>query len=116
MTNLKLILTVLIFFLSFSNKIQAQDFCTLELNYRDKNRLIPPESTRYRLYRANSITYNEEGDDMDLGIDDFSNDIDEEDELFESKYGKAFTKFIDNKVINNKYADMPSKLNQKQKF
>ena len=40
----------------------------------------------------------------------------DEDELFKSKYGKTFTKFIDNKVINNKFSDIPSKLNQKPKF
>ena len=113
MTNLKLILTILIFFLSFSNKIQAQDFCTLELNTKEKNSFNILESTQNRLIKANSISYNEEDDDMDM--ENLTEDNDDDD-IFESKYGKAFTKFIDNKVINNKYADMPSKLNQKQKF
>lgn len=113
MTNLKLILTILIFFLSFSNAIQAQDFCRLELNTKEKNSFNIPESTQNRLIKANSISYNEEDDDMDM--ENLTEDNDDDD-IFESKYGKAFTKFIDNKVINNKYADMPSKLNQKQKF
>lgn len=113
MTNLKLFLTILIFFLSFSSTIQAQDFCILELNSKEKNSFNIPESTQNRLIKANSISYNEEDDDMDM--ESFTEDNDDDD-IFESKYGKVFTKFIDNKVINNKYADMPSKLNHKQKF
>jgi len=115
MVLLKIFLTSFIFLLGFSNITKAQDYTTLELNYKEKAKLNIPESTEKRIIKANSITYNEDGEE-DIDINDFSDDIDNEDELFKSKYGKTFTKFIDNKVINNKFSDIPSKLNQKPKF
>lgn len=111
MTNVKLFFIFFVFFFSISNTIQAEDSQVLELNFNERNKSIFFENNESCLIKANSNFYYKDEDIMDM-----ENYTKDNEDVFETKYGKAFAKFIDSRVINNKFADMPSKLNEKQKF
>ena len=111
MIKFKYILVTLIFILIFSNLIHAQETCILELTSNERNKFIISEKNENRLIELNKNSYYEEDNATDM-----RNFTDDNDDVFESKCGKIFAKFIDDKIINNKFTDIPSKLNQQQSF
>ena len=97
----KNLILFLIFFLFQTNLIFAEinPYEEVQLNYSNLNKFSIPENSQDRLERVNIRDY----DDYDSEL--FTSD----EEVFNSKTGQFFNKFVDEKIINNKITNKVNK-------
>ena len=83
----------LLFILLF---LSCQNICTANI---DTVNLVPEEIARIKVPQTHNISeMNKKDEDMDEYCGFYSDE-----DVFESKAGKTFSKIIDNAIINNKF-------------